>query len=45
MNGVWRNIWPDVVTDFHGFDPEEEIGNLRYTIIEIARTIEFEAVD
>jgi hypothetical protein len=19
MNGVWRKIWPDIVTDFHGF--------------------------
>jgi hypothetical protein len=45
MNGVWINICPDVVTDFHGSDPEEKIGNSGHTIVDIARTIGFEDVD
>jgi hypothetical protein len=32
MNGVWRNIWPDVL-NFHGFDPGEVIGSSRCAII------------
>lgn len=45
MNGICRNILPDVVTDFHGFDPEEEIEESRYPIVDMARTIGFEDVD
>jgi hypothetical protein len=42
---VWRKIWPDVVTDFHGFEPEEEISNSRCAIIDMARSLGFEEVD
>jgi hypothetical protein len=45
MNGVWRNIWPDVATDFHDFEPEEEISNSRRAIIDMARSLGFEEVD
>jgi hypothetical protein len=46
VNGVWRNIFPDVVTDFHGFDDDgEEIGSLRRAIIDMARTVGFEDID
>jgi hypothetical protein len=38
MNGVSRNMWPDVVTDFNGFDPEEEIDSSRHAIVGISRT-------
>jgi hypothetical protein len=44
MIGVWENILPDVVTDFHGFDPEEEIRNSRHPIVVVARTLGFEDV-
>jgi hypothetical protein len=27
MNGIGRKIWPDIVTDFNGLEPEEEISN------------------
>jgi hypothetical protein len=37
--------WPDVVTDFHGFEPEEETSNSRRSIIDMARSLEFEEVD
>jgi hypothetical protein len=33
------NIWPDVVIDFHGFDPEET-DNSRCAIIDIAMTVD-----
>jgi hypothetical protein len=45
MNGVWRKIWPDVVTDFHGFEPEEKISKSRHAIIDMARFVGFEDVD
>jgi hypothetical protein len=45
MNGVWRKIWPDVVTDFHGFEPEEEISNSRRAIIDMAMSLGYEEVD
>jgi hypothetical protein len=45
VNGVWRNIWPHVVTDSPGLDPEEEIGNLNKAIINVARFDGFEGVD
>jgi hypothetical protein len=45
MNGVWRKIWPDVVIDFHGFEPEEEISNSRHAIIDMARSLGFEEVN
>jgi hypothetical protein len=45
MNEVWRKIWPDVVTDFHGFEPEEEINNSRHAIVDMARSLGFEEVD
>jgi hypothetical protein len=45
MNRVWRYIWPDAVTDFHGFDLEEEIGNSRCAIIDMARTVGFVDAD
>jgi glutamate synthase domain-containing protein 3 len=45
MNGVWSKIWPDVVTDFHGFEPEEEISNSRRVIVDMARSLGFEEVD
>jgi hypothetical protein len=45
LNGVWRNIWPDAVTHFHGFDHEEEPGNSRHAIVGMARTVGFEDVD
>jgi hypothetical protein len=38
-NGVWRNIWPDAVIDFHGFDPEEEISNSRHGITDMTTTV------
>jgi NH3-dependent NAD+ synthetase len=45
IDGAWRNIWPDVVTDFHGFEPEEEISNSRRAIVDMARSLGFEEVD
>jgi hypothetical protein len=45
MNGVQRNIWPDIVTDFHGFEPEEKIRNSRCAIIDMGRSVGFEVVD
>jgi hypothetical protein len=45
MNRVWRYIWPDVVTDFHGFDPEEEIGKSSCAIIDMVKTVGFEDAD
>jgi hypothetical protein len=42
MNGVWRKIWPDVVTDFHGFEPEEEISNSRRAVVDMVRSLGFE---
>lgn len=39
-----EKILPDVLTDFHGFDPEKEIGNSRHPFVDIARTIGFEDV-
>jgi hypothetical protein len=43
--GIWRKIWPHVVTDFHGFEPEEEISNSRHAIVDMARSLGFEEVD
>jgi hypothetical protein len=34
MNGAWRKIWPDVVTDFHGFEPEEDISNSKRVVVD-----------
>jgi hypothetical protein len=45
INEVWRNTWPDAVTDFHGFVPEEEIDNSRCATVHLARTVGFEDVD
>jgi hypothetical protein len=45
MSGVWRNIWPDVATDFYGFDPEEETGNSKCAIVAMARNVGFEDAD
>jgi hypothetical protein len=39
MNGVWRNVWPQVGTEFHDFDAEEEIGSSRHAIIDKARIL------
>jgi hypothetical protein len=44
VSGVLRSIWPDAVTDFHGFDPEEEIVSSMH-VIDVAKTIGFEIVD
>jgi hypothetical protein len=44
MNRVWRYIWPDVVTDFHSFDPEE-IGKPRCAITDMVKTVGFEDAD
>jgi hypothetical protein len=45
MNGVWRNIWPDIVTNFHGSNPEEEIGSSRHSIVDMAMSVGFEDLD
>jgi hypothetical protein len=45
MNGVLRKIWPHVVTDFHGFEPEDEISNSRRAIIDMARSLGFEEAE
>jgi hypothetical protein len=39
MNGVWRNIWPNTVTDIHGFDHEETDN------FDMAKTVGFEDAD
>jgi hypothetical protein len=39
MNGVWKNIWPDIGIDFHDFNAEEEIGSSRHAIIDMARIL------
>jgi hypothetical protein len=45
MNGVWRMISPDAVTDFHGFEPEEVISNPSSAIVDMARSVGFEERD
>jgi hypothetical protein len=45
VNGVWRKIWPHVVTDFHGFEPEVEINKSRYAPVDMARTAGYEEVE
>jgi hypothetical protein len=39
MNGVWRNIWPNIGTDVHDFDAEEEFGSSRHSIIDMVRIL------
>jgi hypothetical protein len=45
MNGVWENIWHDIATDFHSFNPEEETGNLRHDFVRMASTVGSEDID
>lgn len=36
VNGIFRNIWPDVVA---GFEPKEEVSNSRLAMVDMVRSV------
>jgi hypothetical protein len=43
MIGIWRKIWPGVITDFHDFEPEE-VSSSRCAVVDVACSVGFEEV-